>query len=553
MGLANFLDKAALGAAQILSGYNRSEFEAALLQTEIGIVFGSNAISTHEGRAALDMLIRLLARLFPSLSLVNQTQDNQFQNELEALAKSINPEVNLSTRRSNIYVMVGEVELQFNDTPTFFIGASEWIAKFSTSKIQTFDNSNNPFGAGAVACFAAANVFRLVFKDQLPHGKLDTDFSFSVFDLVKNPGKMVNIGLKNVNINQIHLFGAGAIGNGFIWALKNILGLKGQLHICDDQTIELSNLQRYVLASQQDVGHLKVDCSASQLNDSGLEIVKHPFKLQNLFSQAKNYNIEVAAICVDSAEDRMALQSTLPKKIFNAWTQLESIGISRHSDFLNSACVCCLYLPEEKKQSRSEEVASNLGIQAHERIVRDYLASGKTVDQFLLNLVQSSNNLPDQSLAHLEGLSLDNFYSHVVCGGVLMNLSPDQNIPSKIEVPCAFESALAGILLASEVVIDSGNLRSKNITSSSRLNLLRPLSDYLNIQHIKHLSGKCICQDEIFLSVYFKKWDVSSSLYVNSESGDLSQKGKQRAQIFSGHNPKREDVNDSKLSQKEKN
>ena len=88
-----------------------------------------------------------------------------------------------------------------------------------------------------------------------------------------------------------------------------------------------------------------------------------------------------------------------------------------------------------------------------------------------------------------------------------MKLSGENGIVVNVEVPCAFESAMAGILLAAEVVIDAEGLR-ESIPPITRFNLLRPLSDYVLEDHRKHSSGKCVCHDEFFINAYQLKYGI---------------------------------------------
>ncbi len=211
---------------------------------------------------------------------------------------------------------------------------------------------------------------------------------------------------------------------------------------------------------------------------------------------------------MDSAEDRIYIQGSLPKKIFNAWTQPEALGISRHVDFINTACLACLYLPTEQRKSRSEEIAENLGLigTENEKLIRDYLANGKPVDQSLISLIATAKSISTTALTSYLGKHIDVFYSEVVCGGVLMNLANDNGEGINLQVPSAFESAMAGILLASEIVIDSNNIERDTPTTITRLNLLRPISDYLSENQAKHSSGRCICQDKIYRDIYQNKY-----------------------------------------------
>lgn len=510
MGMGNFFDKAALGAAQILKGFDRKNFEEILMNQRIGIVFDKVAAESHEGRATLDLLVRLTARLYPNLQIINLNDNNvKLLKKLEECAKSINPEINLSkSEEATINLIVGNTTYQTGKNTKFYIGSDEWIAKLSTTKPVGSVNSNNPFGAGAAACFGAANVFRMVFKNQLTKGECDKDFSVSLFDYIKSNTYLKNNGpkLDKIHLDETQLIGIGAIGNSVIWALGNIPGLIGKLEIIDNQEIDLTNLQRYVLASQGDVNKSKVILAKEFMSNSQLTIKEQPYSWEKYVQNRKDWLIKKVAVCVDSAKDRIIVQSSLPKKIFNAWTQPASIGVSRHLDFINNACIVCLYLPDSKKKNKSEMIAESLGLSEHEPLIRRFIATQTPVDEMILSLVSNANSIPLNELEGYKGKHMEIFYSEVVCGGVLMRLNPNaQEIP-EIEVPSAFESALAGILLASEIIIDAGNLRNKNLPSISKFNLLRPLSSYLLEDQHKHHSLRCICQDPIFQKSYKKKW-----------------------------------------------
>ncbi|TKB23044.1 MAG: hypothetical protein E5V67_34520, partial [Mesorhizobium sp.] len=60
-----------------------------------------------------------------------------------------------------------------------------------------------------------------------------------------------------VDLGETHLVGLGAIGHGSLWTLARQPGLSGRLHVIDHETIELSNLQRYALAGQAEIGMSK--------------------------------------------------------------------------------------------------------------------------------------------------------------------------------------------------------------------------------------------------------------------------------------------------------
>src|SRR5271169_2892783 len=64
--------------------------------------------------------------------------------------------------------------------PLFFIGSDGWRTKLSSERPVGSGESGNPLGAGAAACFAAANVFRAVFRDQIVGGDPDAEIDLNL-------------------------------------------------------------------------------------------------------------------------------------------------------------------------------------------------------------------------------------------------------------------------------------------------------------------------------------------------------------------------------------
>lgn len=179
MSIANFFDKVSLGASQLLHNYNREKFEELLLSHSILVSFDQNAAETREGKATLDLLTRLLARLYPRLQFEGPSD---LKEALEKLALAINPMLDISNVSPTVNIVIGATETKVT-CPTFYLGSAEWNCKFSRTKAIESQNSGNPFGAGAAACVGAANLFRTVFKEQLPHSEIDSDFELSLLNL----------------------------------------------------------------------------------------------------------------------------------------------------------------------------------------------------------------------------------------------------------------------------------------------------------------------------------------------------------------------------------
>lgn len=503
MALAEFFNKAALSASQILQGYDRSVFEEKLNSVTIEIAFDDNAVLSFEGRATLDLTLRLAARLYPKIFLLPMHNEAQAKKrELEALAKSINPMIEFVSDEPFATLIVGKTRLERKNA-TFYVGSDHWKVLFSTSKPVGSAFSQNPFGAGAAACFGAANIFRLLFNDQLHNASTDSDFSLSLVTFEKNnDNDLINeIEFSEVKLEETFLVGFGAIGNGSIWALSLLENVQGIVNVIDDQKIELSNLQRYVLATTEDIDQEKISlCKKFNLNG-----IMKPCKgkFAAFLSERNNWHLSTVLLAVDSVQDRIAIQAALPKYIINAWTQSADLGISRHFDFNIDACVGCLYPAKGGLPSKSQLIADSLGLPDKELDLREIIYNNAPLGEFWLRQIATAKGIEFDSIAKYVDMPISTFYTQVLCGGLVTFISSDR----EAETPMAFQSALAGILLASELVIFQMQKKTSRVPTTTRINLLQPLHNYLNEPFLKRTGAtSCICIDPDFTNRYKQKY-----------------------------------------------
>lgn len=500
MALANFFDKSALAASQILQGYDKKEFEQRLEAVAIEVAFDSNAVAHPEGRNTLDLLTRLLARLYPNVYFTELGETSSGHAEkLAELSKSINPAISLDKSTPFATIVVGST-LIVRERLRFYVGSDNWTVFFSSRKPVGSGRSPYPFAAGAAACFAAANLFRAVFKDQLPNGALDDDFALSLVNFQTNQAPDAIIPCdKQVVLGELFLVGLGAIGNGTLWALSKIKLTESLIHIIDPEQVELSNLQRYVLATQEDVGFDKIRLCARY----GTNGVFQPFKgsWAEFVVTRNNWYLPLVALAVDSSADRIAVQSSLPSVIINAWTQPADLGVSRHYNFLEQPCVGCLYPPKTGLHSKSVVIARALGLPHKEMEIRELIYNGTPLDETWLNDIAAAKQISFDDLKKYIGMPVAIFYSKVLCGGLLTTTEQQR----QVETPMAFQSALAGIILASEVFLYKSGQRDERMETMTRLDLLRTLTEYLN-EPLQKTDQDCICKDPDFLEQYTVKY-----------------------------------------------
>ena len=349
----------------------------------------------------------------------------------------INPHIELSGQPT-VEVVIGAAEVRQGASRTVFVGSSGWSAQLSTRNPQGCGNTNNPYGAGLAACLAAADLFRSVF---LTGAELDGDFEFAFPTLTKGTDDVGDI---SGNVGSLVLAGAGAIGNAAAWALSRT-DVNGSIEIVDHESVDLGNLQRYVLAERDDENKPKAKFVAGIFAGT-LSAKAQECKLAE-FLKKKHHKVDNLLLALDSAKDRRAAQASLPRQITNAWTQPGDLGVSTH-DFLEGACVSCLYLPDGEQKNEDEIIAEALGVSENLMDVRALLHRNEGTPRDLLEAIAAAQNIPLEKLMTFEGRPLRQLYTDGFCGGAVIPLDRIDAPADDVHVPLAHQSAMAGVLLA---------------------------------------------------------------------------------------------------------
>ena len=509
MALADYFGRNSIAASQIISGFDESEFIKAVGSLSIGVAFGKDCARSSEGRNLLDLLIRLIARFYPMIVFLAQPGSEDLVHELTTLARSINPKIEMGTAKGVHRIIAVGTELP--DLPengtVLYAGSDEWDAHISELSAQAVGNSTNPFGAGAAAALACAKVFNSTFGQPSEAPLFSDELTFSTLD-----GSMSKTA-KPPSLDSARLFdrtvlvGLGAIGNAVVWALSRSK-VSGSLHLVDHEQIELSNLQRYVLALRNDEKTLKASHLAANMSGS---IRPEPVALNwESFVSDRGYAWDQAIVALDSARDRRAVQSSLPHRVVNAWTQAGDLGISEHGVFGGeAACVSCLYLPSGTAPSEDQLVAQALQLMDRLLDVRKLLHLGDPVPDEMLDLIGERLGIEPGLLTQFRGLPIRRLYVDGLCGGALVKLGR-ADIPRELHVPVAHQSALAGILLAA-AALRQILAPSDETTSITRFDVMNPNRSYQKQLARADQSGVCICRDSDYVQVFNKKYRAIST------------------------------------------
>jgi hypothetical protein len=444
-----------------------------------------------------------------------------------------------------------------------FVGSAGWEARISAQAPVGVGTSSLPFGAAAAACLGAANTFRHVFAAQLSEAAVDTSLSFSTLSLstrattgragVPEFDAGAPAALTDLMLGEVVQVGAGAVGEGLLWTLARTPGLIGTLHVVDDQAVDASNPQRYVLTGAEEAGVGKVAVATEVFGGppasvagpsvlrqvpaaerNALTVLPHAMRWGTFLARRPQpWRLARVVVALDSAKDRIAVQAALPAWIANAWTQPGDLGLTRHVGLGRAACLGCLYIPVHPT-ARHEDVivAEALGLADQLQGVRMLLATNEPVKADVLSLIAERLGVPAAELLPFVGRPLRTFYSEAVCGGIVMRLqaraappptagdaggvAPDvaagggQPRDRAAMVPMVFQSALAGVLLAAALVADAAGLSAPGPGQKAILNLLRPLPSRLLVPVAPHPSGKCLCQDADFQEAFSTQWPKAS-------------------------------------------
>jgi len=504
MALPPFYQRAAVAMSQILHGYDDEAIRRKLQDATIGLSFGRQAAQSTDGKTLLDLLIRLLARLYPRLFLAGHNAEGH-ATSLHDLARSINPDIEITDEDDATFWIVVGNDVPAPPYPFIAAGCRGWHGMVGTELIPVTD-TRNPFGAGVAAALAAANVFRYIF---VSHELLDSSAVLgSIPDGWELPAPSnVDIGAANV------LCGLGAVGQAVAWALARS-DVRGRVELVDHETVQLDNMQRYVLTALPDEGQLKTNLAAKFLAERFC-VQEHPLRWSE-FVERKGYAWERVVCAVDSADARREVQASLPRWICNAWTQPGDLGVSRHL-FGRGACLACLYMPRTPALNEDAVIANALGIPDAPFLmrVRELLFRNDGAPDDLLALIADRRPEVDRAaLMNFSGRPLRELYREGFCGGAVLPIGLAGTPQADVHVPVAHQSALAGVLAAAALVADALGLRPPR-TDSLRADLLRPLPSGVGFQPVGAESG-CLCQDRDYQRRYLAKWPRPLSVVAES-------------------------------------
>lgn len=489
-----------------------------------------------EGQA--ELTCNLLARLYPRLRVAASAP---LADRLVALIRSIHPgaDVMIASPGARVPSDGPLLRLQptdpakrMQDPHEIWISVSGWNVAVDT--IATDDGAPERIAALAGACLGVAEVFRSVFADCLDGNGRTSPSPAELNVLTCGPGTTGLPRLPDgIDMTGTVLAGAGAVGQAFLLALR-AAAPTGMLSVADDDAVDLPNLQRYVLTDDSSIGTPKTTQAAAAFDGTRMTVEQIPSRW-GADPRSGPY-CDTVAVALDSAADRIGVAAGLHRAVYNAWTQPDDLGWSRHETFGDDGhpCLACAYWPVQPRPHEHELIAAAL--RQHPLRTLLYLLHGIAIGapvpapaDGILQLPQvpgleppadlprwftvplaadlaAAGLLSPEELTAWASRPLADVYRDGICAGGLVAAGPAADDREAL-VPLAHQSALAGVMLAVQVLAarhpEMRAVRSAAV--EGRLDLLRPLPQI--IPRPRQATPGCQCQDPDMRSAWHRAWD----------------------------------------------
>ncbi|MFG2055063.1 ThiF family adenylyltransferase [Micromonospora sp. NPDC048930] len=517
-----------------LAELDLNEIGAVVKAVRIGVVVHADAADSNALRQQAELACNLLARLYPRLSLAGPPQ---LTTSLQDRVRSINPRADVKITDEHgsdtDVVLVLQPETSppeaIEDPAIIRVSTAGW--NVAVDRSPTGEQEPFVLAALAGACLGVAEVFRYVFRAHLREGGR-TQAAPSETNLIT--WRDYEAGLPDLptgtDLTGTSLVGAGAVGQAFLLALRAKAPV-GTLAVVDHQHVSLSNLQRYVLTDDDSVDRAKTAIAADYFAGTALTVQGIDARWGT--DPRSGPQMPTVVVALDSAVDRLGVAAGLHGRVYNAWTQPEDLGWSRHETFGNEPCLACLYWPDRPRPSEYELIAQALG--QHPLRMLLYLTHRTPIGQPLpmppngvvqlpqapglepppdlqrwfhiplaADLVTAGKLSPDE-LESWASRPLAEVYRDGVCAGGLITVGPPEDAHEAL-VPLAHQSALAGVMLAIQLLVASyPPLRERRPPFvEGRVNLLRPLPQTL--ERPRQRTPGCVCGDADFQAVWQRRW-----------------------------------------------
>jgi len=217
--------------------------------------------------------------------------------------------------------------------------------------------SDIPFGPYFGACLAAGEIFKHLAGMKPDRGRTIEHLIFSLWDYRQSdswesadPGVLP----KEILLPPFYLVGVGAVGQAAVASLSACASIRGHATLIDDEAIDKTNRNRYVLAHAENLGVNKVIISTNTLARKSFQVVPYVGKweayVQNLNRPLQpitvqeleqKYKFQRVLSCVDKNDARHSIQNLWPELILGGSTNECGMLVQAYDLRKQTECLKC--------------------------------------------------------------------------------------------------------------------------------------------------------------------------------------------------------------------
>lgn len=346
--------------------------------------------------------------------------------------------------RAVLEVIVGHAEPRTLTAARVWIGSVAdgiLIARDSFPQVEATEHAI--FGLLA-ACYACGMALRVALGRGLPFSGSDS--------ILVSPKELLGDDLALVrqtcDLGEAIMAGAGAVGNGFLYALQHFR-IIGRLHVVDSKLVHEGILNRCLWFTEHDLKMAKAVAIVKRAQPvfGSLELVPHVKAIKEFCAQDNAPALSRLITTVDSRRARRSLQNEIPREVFDASTTgIAEVVMHFNKQPSNFACLACIYRLEEGEIKHEAHVAEALGVTVDD--VREGFISCRVAETLCSTFAELKAD-------ELEGKAYDTLFKTRCAEGKLLTAADRQ-----VLAPFCFVSVLAGAYLALEFVrrVNSGKI-----------------------------------------------------------------------------------------------
>ena len=383
---------------------------------------------------------------------------------------------------------------------TLYAGSSGWSSYLSAGgPCPWVPAVYNALGAMHAGALAVGEVFKMLAREARPETAARLEYDLVTHGRARQPVTDPPVP-EIVDLGDLTVVGCGAIGQALCCALS-ATRLAGRVTLLDPENFDESNEQRYLTAFEEERGRPKVRRAGLILSARSPPLRVNGTDLTyEAYMETADARVSEVAVCVDNVKTRLNAQAALPRTLWNGWTDVEPgslrYGVSRHSLAGSSACLACYYRPGGGPPSGEDMEASKTGL-SKDRI-REIRARGEPCSRGLLAEVARGAGIPLRRLLSFEGRPFGDLL-HGDCG--VFSMRPGE---PEAPTPAPHQPALAGILLASQLILERLAPKAAALRSLSDFDALRVPGPLCLVESKRH--PDCFCNDPAYRRAYERKW-----------------------------------------------